>query len=487
MSGSSTKLRLTVMFAASASGSIMPPFYVYPAPPPTGVNPLNCSLPGGFVAYTEKGWMNSQTFEQFLDHFEQHIVTEKPVVLLIDSVGSHINRTVFRKALSKGTELYRLVPNATHLMQPLDKEVFGPMKKQWYKTVGQHNRKHPGVIINKLKFAEKLKECYNDFYKPNIVVNSFCSAGIYSVNRDVITTEQLKTNLTFTEPESSTSRSTATEPEIQPVKDQANPQPSTDVNEEVFKAYESVLSTPVKQKYERRLEEKFDIKDVSTENLQPESSMDIAYQTSTTDNTNLLDLLAEVATSTLVTATKTSENIISPIVKESLKLPQAKSKKLKRKNTTNELPDHLTSPQSIRTLENKNLDEIRKLAAKERKAKAAYLKSKLSCNLSKKITTTANKLVKGRSAINTSKGKGIMKSKKQTQDILVSNANKTDDHDAYCVVCEMTWAEDKQLMLGQTWIQCDKCLAWIHENCLPVGFVYDMTEERFACHNCKKD
>ncbi|KAJ8299460.1 hypothetical protein KUTeg_023520 [Tegillarca granosa] len=337
------------------------------------------------------------------------------------------------------------------------------MKKQWYKTVRQHNRKHPGVIINKLNFAEKLKECYNDFYKPNIVVNSFRSAGIYPVNRDVITTERLKTNLTLTEPEPSTSRSTATEPEIQPVKDQANPQSSTDVNEEVFKAYESVLPTPVKQKYEQRLEEKFDIKvkDVSTENLQPDSSMDIAYQTSTTDNTNPLDLLAEVATSTLVTATKTSENIISPVVKESLKLPQAKSKKLKHK--------------------------IRKLASKERKAKAAYLKSKLSCNLSKKITTTANKLVKGRSAINRSKGKGIMKSKKQTQDILVSNANKTDDHDAYCVVCEMTWAEDKKLMLGQTWIQCDKCLAWIHENCLPVGFVYDMTEERFACHNCNKD
>ncbi|KAJ8299457.1 hypothetical protein KUTeg_023517 [Tegillarca granosa] len=381
----------------------MPPFYVYPVPPPTGANPLNCSLPGGFVAYTEKGWMNSQTFEQFLDHFEQHIVTEKPVVLLIDSVGSHINRTVFRKAFSKGIEPNRLVPNATHFMQPLDKGVFGPMKKQWYKTVRQHNRKHPGVIINKLHFAEKLKECYNNFYKPNIVVNSFRSAGIYPVNRD------------------------------------------------------------------------------------PDSSMDIAYQTSTTDNTNPLDLLAEVATSTLVKATKTSENIILPVVKESLKLPQAKSKKLKRKNTTDELPDHLTSPQSIRTLENKNLDKIRKLAAKERKAKAAYLKSKLSCNLSKKITTTANKLVKGRSAINTSKGKGIMKSKKQTQDILVSNANKTDDHDAYCVVCEMTWAEDKKLMLGQTWIQYDKCLAWIHENCLPVGFVYDMTEERFACHNCKKD
>ncbi|KAH3866237.1 hypothetical protein DPMN_029296 [Dreissena polymorpha] len=38
MSGSSTKARLTVMFSASASGSMMPSFYVSPEPPPKGVS-----------------------------------------------------------------------------------------------------------------------------------------------------------------------------------------------------------------------------------------------------------------------------------------------------------------------------------------------------------------------------------------------------------------------------------------------------------------
>ncbi|KAH3834059.1 hypothetical protein DPMN_107377 [Dreissena polymorpha] len=46
MSESSTKARLTVMFSASASGSMMPPVYVYPDPPPKGLYPLNwiCGL-----------------------------------------------------------------------------------------------------------------------------------------------------------------------------------------------------------------------------------------------------------------------------------------------------------------------------------------------------------------------------------------------------------------------------------------------------------
>jgi len=53
LAGSSSKARLTVMFCASASGSIMSPFYVYPKPPPKGVNPLNGGIAGGTVEYTE--------------------------------------------------------------------------------------------------------------------------------------------------------------------------------------------------------------------------------------------------------------------------------------------------------------------------------------------------------------------------------------------------------------------------------------------------
>lgn len=63
---------------------------------------------------------------------------------MIDSVSSHINMDIFTKAGSRGIEIYRLVPNATHLMQPLDKGVFGPLKKEWYKTVRKTTRENPG-------------------------------------------------------------------------------------------------------------------------------------------------------------------------------------------------------------------------------------------------------------------------------------------------------------------------------------------------------
>lgn len=74
--------------------------------------------------------MDGPTFAKFLEHFDSHIVTERTVVLLIDSVSSHIGSKIFQEARAKSIELYRIVPNATHLMQPLDKGVFGPLRKQ---------------------------------------------------------------------------------------------------------------------------------------------------------------------------------------------------------------------------------------------------------------------------------------------------------------------------------------------------------------------
>lgn len=64
---------------------------------------------------------------------------------------------------------------------------------------------------------------------------------------------------------------------------------------------------------------------------------------------------------------------------------------------------------------------------------------------------------------------------------LITNDN------AVCVVCEMTWTEDQALLLGNTWIQCDNCTAWIHEDCIPIGFEYDKKDDKFVCHICKQE
>ena len=128
VTGSSSKDRLTALFYGCADGRMMPQFLVYQSPKPKGCNPLNGAIEGTAVEYTKKGRMTTETFSKFIDHFEKHVGPERPVVLLIDSVSSLVDMSVFQSASEKEIKIFRLVPNATHLMQPLDRGVFGPLK-----------------------------------------------------------------------------------------------------------------------------------------------------------------------------------------------------------------------------------------------------------------------------------------------------------------------------------------------------------------------
>ena len=194
-----TKKRLTGMFCANAEGSVIPPFLIYPKPRPTAYDPLIGTRKGTVIEYTEKGWMNNDSFLEFLKHFDKYACPERPVILLIDNVSSHMSIEVFSFAKSKEIELYRLQPNATHFLQPLDNGVFGPLKKVWYQTVRKFTKEHPGRSIDKETFGGKLNEAFMQFYKPLTVSNSFKTTGIFPVNRSRIREDVVKPALTFIE------------------------------------------------------------------------------------------------------------------------------------------------------------------------------------------------------------------------------------------------------------------------------------------------
>ena len=152
---SSGKQRLTVMFCGNASGQMMPLYLVYPELKSRGYNPLTGVLEGSDIAYTPKEWMDKTTFSKFLEFIDKNAGTERPVVLLFDSVSSHIDHDIFMKAKSMNIELYRIVPKATHIMQPLDKGAFGPLKLEWHLTTKTYARVYPWKVCWKRKLRSK--------------------------------------------------------------------------------------------------------------------------------------------------------------------------------------------------------------------------------------------------------------------------------------------------------------------------------------------
>jgi len=498
ISGGHSKQRYTVMFCGAADGKMMPPFFIYPEPRPKGYNPLTGAIEGSDIAYTKKGWMDFISFRLFIEHFHKHAGLERPVVLLFDSVSSHVDMSAFEDAKEKGIALYRLLPNATHIMQPLDKGVFGPLKSRWHQVVRKHTREHPASPIGKQNFAEKLKEAFLLFYKPLTVINSFKSSGIFPVDGNVISADQLKTGLTF---------------QSSPVKVQED-EKQTDKSEKLeekvkvkgaLEALQSVLDTPTQAKYTRRLQEGYNIQGKSPcfdaykklydktksydKKLSEETPVKSSEQTLTTTYASGLDLLADIATNVEQETEKRKsctvfKSSISPVLKDPLVLPHVdESAKPKRKMLLDSLPDNLTSGECLRSMALKQLEKVKLFAEKERKAKEKYMSLKKSST-----TSTSTKTSKR-------KGKRAIKQTRKNQKTITSPSPKpstsTDDstdlvkapETIFCIGCHMSWEEDQELGHGNMWVQCDKCLGWLHTDCCTTD-IPASDEEPFYCPEC---
>ena len=49
-----------------------------------------------------RGWIETATFANFIDHFDKFAGQDRLVELLFDSESSHVNHDVFMQAKSKG-------------------------------------------------------------------------------------------------------------------------------------------------------------------------------------------------------------------------------------------------------------------------------------------------------------------------------------------------------------------------------------------------
>ena len=75
--------------------------------------------------------------------------TPLPVFVFIDGHASHFSIELSKFCSKNGIILVALFPNATHILQPLDAAVFGPMKAKWKSFCRQWRIDHEGQEKNK--------------------------------------------------------------------------------------------------------------------------------------------------------------------------------------------------------------------------------------------------------------------------------------------------------------------------------------------------
>ena len=188
-----TKSSTSIMFAVSAAGKVLSPYIVYKAERIQDTWILGGPL-GAHYNRTKSGWFDSDVF---VDWFEKvalryfaTLPADEPKVLVGDNLASHINYKVVELCQRNNIRMVFLIPNSTHMLQPLDVAVYGPLKVVWRKIItdwkegeGKHATTFPKWVLPKLLL--KLMHDMDEKWCP-LAKSGFKTCGIHPLNSEPI-------------------------------------------------------------------------------------------------------------------------------------------------------------------------------------------------------------------------------------------------------------------------------------------------------------
>lgn len=135
--------------------------------------------------------MTAHTFAEYLQNIFYPDLCRKgvqfPVVVFVDGHTSHFSFETQTFCEEKKIILSALYPNSTHLMQPMDVAIFGPLKKKWRAAVHSWKFKnHSFSTLSKEHFADLLHKVILENVKPEYFVAGFRTSGLYPFSADGI-------------------------------------------------------------------------------------------------------------------------------------------------------------------------------------------------------------------------------------------------------------------------------------------------------------
>ena len=180
------KTQITIVGCVSAGGQCLPPMVIWDRknlPPELAVG----EVPGTIYGLSSKGWIDQELFNLwFSQHFLRYAPPARPLLLLLDGHSSHFCPATIRCAAEEQVIVFSLPPNTTHLTQPLDKGIFGPLKVAWREVCHQFLVKHPGMQVNKLNFSSLFSDAWVQALTPRNILAGFHTTGVYPPDRNAV-------------------------------------------------------------------------------------------------------------------------------------------------------------------------------------------------------------------------------------------------------------------------------------------------------------
>ena len=132
---------------------------------------------------TEKGCIDTGTFESwFSRHFLMYAPAVRPSLILLDGHSSHFNSTMIRMAAEKDILVFCLPPNTTHILQPLDRSVFGSLNVHWKEECRLFNVR-TGKFVTRNTFSSVFATALSRAMTTDNITGGFRVTGVYPFDR----------------------------------------------------------------------------------------------------------------------------------------------------------------------------------------------------------------------------------------------------------------------------------------------------------------
>ena len=176
---------------------------------------------------------------------------EFPVILFIDGHSSHINVSVSEFCLHHNIILYCFPPHSSHILQPLDISVFGPLKKHWNDAINDFKNKFKAAVT-KHSFFQVFDKAWKKSLTRNNCSVGFKAAGIVPFDANAVDYRKVL---------------------IRETSDRNHDSRRFDMNDDrriaiarSFQAIRDILSHDQVELFEKRVEENYNIVDNSDSN-----------------------------------------------------------------------------------------------------------------------------------------------------------------------------------------------------------------------------
>ena len=182
---SGDKSQITVLACTSATGVALPPLVIFDR---KGLNPQWTigEVPGTTYGLTDKGWIDTGTFESwFTHHFLMYAPAARPLLVLLDGHSSHYGPAVIRLAAEENVIIFCLPPNTTHLLQPLDRSAFGSLKVYWKEECHKYTQR-TGKFVTRNTFSTVFATAWSRAMTIENITAGFRATGVYPFDRKAV-------------------------------------------------------------------------------------------------------------------------------------------------------------------------------------------------------------------------------------------------------------------------------------------------------------